>query len=404
MNPIQSKVIPFTPAELFLGQNGLPTRKTVGYKFTPLSRLMPESLSKNEQTTISEPLSLWNESRVLFGGGVYNEKDSSLPAGVEIKEISKDQYTEEIKNAMQALNLLASNKFYQLNIPANTSIERLKVESSAAFSDDSNCDGVFLHIVVGENSKVNLFDYGVAKSTAHSLVNSFTTIDIQKNATVNHFVLTEGTDEISYINNRKINLNESANYKGIYFDDCMNYTRNDLEVVLKEEMADAKLFGLYTLIGKQFSDNFINVHHRAPHSTSSQLFKGILKDRSRAVFTGKVLVDAGANQVDSSQLNKNILLDNTAQVHTEPQLEVYTDDVKCGHGATVGQLSEDEIFYLESRGIPKERAFRILCQAYTEEILQNIDCAELRKFFHDKLYAHFDFSSMAMDLIKESEK
>lgn len=149
-------------------------------------------------------------------------------------------------------------------------------------------------------------------------------------------------------------------------------TRNNLNVSLNGEGAGAILNGLYCINEQQHVDNHTAVDHRVPNCTSNQLYKGILNDSSRAVFNGKIYVRKDAQQTNSYQLNKNLLLGKDCRVDTKPQLEIFANDVKCTHGATIGQLSEEEIFYLQSRAIPKSSAIKLLARGFVDDILNTI--------------------------------
>jgi Fe-S cluster assembly protein SufD len=140
--------------------------------------------------------------------------------------------------------------------------------------------------------------------------------------------------------------------------------RHDLNVKLEGEHIESTIDGLYVATGKQHLDNHTTMDHAYPHCNSFQLYKGILDDKARAVFNGKVFVREGAVLTDAKQLNKNLLLSSDAHVDTKPQLEIYADDVKCSHGATVGQLEEDELFYLRSRGLKPETARSLLTYGF----------------------------------------
>jgi len=149
-------------------------------------------------------------------------------------------------------------------------------------------------------------------------------------------------------------------------------TRNNLHISLNGEGAGAILNGLYCINEKQHVDNHTSIDHRVPNCTSNQLYKGILNDSSRAVFNGKIYVRKDAQQTNSYQLNKNLLLGGDCRVDTKPQLEIFANDVKCTHGATIGQLSEEEIFYLQSRAIPKSSAIKLLARGFVDDILNTI--------------------------------
>lgn len=165
--------------------------------------------------------------------------------------------------------------------------------------------------------------------------------------------------------------------------------RNHIRAVLAGEGVECVLNGLYLTKGEQLADHHMVVEHAAPHCASHEYFNGILQDRSRGVFHGRILVRPGAQKTDAKQTNKNLLLSDDATANTKPQLEIYADDVKCTHGATVGPLHRESIFYLRSRGIGLETARRMLIHAFAGEIIERIRCApareELDKLVWDRL-------------------
>jgi Fe-S cluster assembly protein SufD len=155
------------------------------------------------------------------------------------------------------------------------------------------------------------------------------------------------------------------------------FVRNDLDVVLADEGASCSVRGLFLGSGTRLVDNHTTVDHAMPHGSSRELYKGVLADRSRGVFRGRVIVRPGAQKTDATQSNANLLLDAGAEIYTKPQLEIYADDVKCSHGSTIGQLDADALFYLRSRGIGAEDARALLTRAFASEIADAIPGAEL---------------------------
>jgi Fe-S cluster assembly protein SufD len=148
---------------------------------------------------------------------------------------------------------------------------------------------------------------------------------------------------------------------------------------MDHEGAECWVDGLYLVTGTQHTDTHSVIDHRKPHCTSHQLYKGILDGKSRAVFNGKVFVRHDAQKTDAMQTNKNLLLSNDARVDTKPQLEILADDVKCAHGAAVGQIDEDEMFYLETRGIHADLARNLLTYGFAEEVIAKIKVDSIRK-------------------------
>ncbi|MCB0832216.1 MAG: SufD family Fe-S cluster assembly protein, partial [Bacteroidetes bacterium] len=154
---------------------------------------------------------------------------------------------------------------------------------------------------------------------------------------------------------------------------------NNLDILLNGEGCNANLNGLYSNYENQIVDNHSSVEHRFPNCTSNQLYKGILNESSRAVFNGKIFVKDIAQQTNSYQLNKNLLLGSKARIDTKPQLEIFADDVKCTHGATIGRLDEASMFYLRSRGIPVREAKSLLTHAFAHDVIARIDHDVIRQ-------------------------
>ncbi|MGO9480390.1 MAG: Fe-S cluster assembly protein SufD, partial [Candidatus Kryptoniota bacterium] len=186
-----------------------------------------------------------------------------------------------------------------------------------------------------------------------------------------------------------VSLDEDSNYESRAVSLGANIYRHSLNVTLKGEGGNAVLEGLYLTSGNQLSDTHSLIDHAAPHCTSQEHYKGILDDKSRGVFNGKIMVRKGAQQTNSYQENRNIILSNDAKVDTKPQLEIFADDVKCSHGATVGQLNKESIFYLRSRGIGEEEAKMILIYAFANDVLKNIKIEEVRNSLEEILSKRF---------------
>jgi Fe-S cluster assembly protein SufD len=163
--------------------------------------------------------------------------------------------------------------------------------------------------------------------------------------------------------------------------------REEVTTVLRGEGAESLLHGLYVINGEQHVDNHTVIDHAKPHCSSRELYKGILDDSSSGVFNGKIIVRKGAQKTDSKQSNKNLLLSEDAVINTKPQLEIYADDVKCTHGATIGQIDQEAVFYLRSRGIALEEARNMLTQAFANDVIEKIKFESLREKLREMLVA-----------------
>ena len=161
--------------------------------------------------------------------------------------------------------------------------------------------------------------------------------------------------------------------------------RNDADATLDGEGVDCTLNGLYLANGRRLIDNHTTIRHASPHCSSHELYKGILDDEARAVFNGKIVVAIDAQKTDAKQTNKALLLSEEAQINTKPELEIFADDVKCTHGATVGQLDEDALFYLRARGLAEEQARSVLIHAFASDLLNRIAVDSIRAQLEDLL-------------------
>ena len=166
------------------------------------------------------------------------------------------------------------------------------------------------------------------------------------------------------------------------------FVRNDINAVLDGEGVDLTLNGLYAVGGEQHVDHHTVIDHAKPHCTSRELYKGILSERARGVFNGRIIVRPDAQKTDAKQTNRNLILSDEALVNTNPQLEINADDVKCGHGATIGQLDADVLFYLRSRGINLETARHLLTYGFMSDISERIKIDSIRSELERVLFAN----------------
>ena len=165
------------------------------------------------------------------------------------------------------------------------------------------------------------------------------------------------------------------------------WARGSLKIDIKGEHCEANIHGLTLARGEQHIDQRVEVNHHAALTTSSQLFKGVLKDHARGVLNGKIFIARDAQKVVSSQLNHNLLLSSTAEADTKPELEIYADDVKANHGASVGQLDEAKLFYLLSRAIPRHEAVQMLARAFAGDVLMKVPALALRELLSEQVAA-----------------
>jgi Fe-S cluster assembly protein SufD len=164
-------------------------------------------------------------------------------------------------------------------------------------------------------------------------------------------------------------------------------TREEVRTILDGDGAESHLYGLYVISGRQHVDNHTVIDHAKAHCPSREIYKGVLDGKAQGVFNGKIIVRPGAQKTDSKQSNKNLLLSEDAVINTKPQLEIFADDVKCTHGATVGQIDPEAVFYLRSRGIGEDEAKKLLTFAFANDVMERIKYQPLRERLAERLYA-----------------
>ena len=201
---------------------------------------------------------------------------------------------------------------------------------------------------------------------------------MEDNASLTHYRVQKESPEAFHVGTTEISLGRGSYYNSTNINLGGAIARHDIDLKFNSEGGEAYVDGLYMLNGSQHSDTHSSIDHLVPNCSSRQNYKGVLNDRSRAVFNGKVFVRENAHGTDAQQSNKNLLLSNDARVDTKPQLEIFNDDVKCSHGATVGQLEEEELFYLLTRGLPEPLARNLLTYGFAEEIINKIEIESIK--------------------------
>lgn len=209
-------------------------------------------------------------------------------------------------------------------------------------------------------------------------MNPVTDVVLAPNATLKHLRLQQDPEEAVHTGRVRVHLSRDATYDGTYLSLGAGTARTDLHAVIADEGADCRVNGTVLGRNKTHGDITTIVEHRAPNGTSDQLIRNVLDDRSRAVFQGKVLVEQPAQKTDASQNARSLLLSRQAEANAKPELRIFADDVKCAHGATVGELEDTQMFYLLSRGIDSDTARRMLIQAFVADVIDRVPDGQLR--------------------------
>jgi Fe-S cluster assembly protein SufD len=241
-------------------------------------------------------------------------------------------------------------------------------------------------IVLGDRSEARIVESYVGTDSIY-LANAVTEVFVGESAVLDHYKVQQESGQAFHIGSMHVHAARSANFSSHSFSLGGRFTRNDALATLDGEGAEVTLNGLYLADGERLVDNHTTIDHARPHCPSHEVYKGILGGRARAVFNGKIIVRQDAQKTDAKQTNRALLLSDDALINTKPQLEIFADDVKCTHGAAIGQLDDDAIFYLRARGLTyfEERDKHI--HAFDGDILGRVKIEPLRLALESELYA-----------------
>lgn len=235
-------------------------------------------------------------------------------------------------------------------------------------------------VVAGKFAEATVIEKFDTIGDNESFTNVVNEFSVDRNANVRYFKIENDSDQAYHVSNTHASQEGSSTFTAntIALNGAM--VRNNLNIRLDGEGCESHMNGLYVLKGKTHVDNHTVVDHVKPNSYSNELYKGIMDDKSRGVFNGKIFVRQDAQKTNAFQSNKNVLLSDNATINTKPQLEIWADDVKCSHGCTTGQLDQDALFYLQARGIQKDKARAILLKAFASDVLENIDNEAIKDY------------------------
>lgn len=383
-----------------LKHSGLPTTKWENWKYSQVSQYLPPRLERPSVSSLERDLQAPLEQvgpfvhQIVLRNGHYIASLSRLPAGLNIEKMAAQAQVNSGPTAVfKALNDIMNEEGINLRLQAHTQLSSpVAIIHLASVENRGQTLSPQIYIAAESQSQATIVEYFFAENhlAEKYFRNSQTSLLLESGAHLTHLKAQCESAHATHISSVVANLERDAHFTSFTLSLGGQFGRNEVEVNLLDHGAHGEVHGLYALKEEQHHDNFTTIHHLKSHTSSHQLFKGILDDQAHGIFTGKIHIHRDAQQVNSTQLNKNLLLSKKAHVHTRPQLEVYADDVKCSHGATIGQLNDDEIFYLESRGIKKERASQILCHAFLSEATAKIEDEATRRWAEKLVFEHFE--------------
>ncbi|MCI0488810.1 MAG: Fe-S cluster assembly protein SufD [Blastocatellia bacterium] len=404
---------------------GFPSTHIEEWKYTnvaPLTKIDFEPASNDVGRVSAEdiarsPLVEPGSIRLVFVDGRFSEELSSLeelPRGITARSLAQElqypdrkgggnatleahlsRYADYNEHAFAALNTAFIEDGAFIEIQKGIRVERpIHLLFVSTASDRARVSHPRSLIVAGRESQAVIIEEYMGPDGAVYFTNAVTEIVAGESAIIEHYKVQQESDDAFHIATLQVEQERSSNFVSHSISLGGALTRNDFNSVLDGEGAECMLNGLYATDGRQFIDNHTLIDHASPHCTSRELYKGILDGKSEAVFNGAVIVRKDAQKSDARQSNKNLLLSKDATINTKPQLEIFADDVKCAHGATIGQVDREAIFYLRSRGIAEETAHLMLTAAFAQDILNRMKAETIRARIEEVLSARLSFKEV----------
>ncbi|MCL5247556.1 Fe-S cluster assembly protein SufD [Cellulophaga sp. 20_2_10] len=398
---------------------GFPSRKEEAWKYTSLNSLQKIDFSifpKKESSLEYKDVKKYfihqiDTYKIVFIDGVFSSNLSETTHdGVDICLMSSaltkpmykaviDVYFNKVASkdeSLTTLNTAFSREGAYIYIPKNK-VPKKPIE--IIHFSTGNDVALMLQprnlIIAEENSEMQIIERHQSLTSNAVLTNCVTEIFAAKNAIVDYYKVQNDVDSASLVDNTYVDQKDGSHVKVHTFSFGGKLLRNNLNFYQNGERIDSTMKGITIIGDKQHVDHHTLVHHIEPNCESHQDYKGIYADSSTGVFNGKIIVDKIAQKTNAFQKNNNILISDKATINTKPQLEIFADDVKCSHGCTIGQLDEEALFYLQSRGIPKKEARALLMYAFANNVLESVSIPELKvrinKLIANKLGVNLGF-------------
>ena len=374
---------------------GFPSTRDEDWRFTNVSPLKELEFSSAETDPSAQLENCLFGSlegpRLVFINGFYSAELSQIgdmPDGVQVGSVAKAlaQNESDVKNYLTSRD---TDSFASLNTACFTDGAFVQVPGGVVMgepiriyylntSSDGAASNIRSLIGVGENSKATVVESWSGRDAAY-FNNAITELIVGDNAQLEHVKFQNESTTAFHVAGVHAQMGRDSRVAHHSIALGSRIARNNIRARLDGQGLEVVLNGLYLPRGEQIIDHHMVVDHAQPHGDSHEYFNGILDDHARGVFHGRIHVHKGADKTDAKQTNKNLLLTDSAMVDTKPQLEIYADDVKCTHGATVGQMNPEQIFYLRARGLTEKKARHMLMHAFAGEIIERIDCEPVRE-------------------------
>ena len=380
-------------------RHGLPNRSWEDWKYSDFSLLNNMSfrfgLRKNISTLPNPFPEINNSNRIVFFNGYYQKDFSSINSQISIETI--DETYRENPELIHEIFSPNANPFHNINSALiNTGLtitvndneiinEPIHIINYTSDIDEPIMNHPLFIMKIGNGSEASIVEHYYGSTNIEYWLNAVTKIELLKNASLNHIRLQEDGNSSYHIADTEYILEKDAQLNAFHYVSGANKYRQNINVNLNDIGASSSINSLCLSKLKQQHDHFITVNHLKEKCTSNQLFKYILSDASLGIFNGRVIVKKDAQQTNATQSTRNLILNDKAVAHSNPQLEIYADDVKCSHGSTTGQLDDNAIFYMRSRGLDFKTAHLLLINGFAKEVLKIISEKNINQYIDKQL-------------------
>ena len=380
---------------------GFPTKKQENWKYTDLKAIIDSNFKslqifkdqKNSKYNSKLLIRNFEHNQIILLNGNFIESNfnfedekkisiKSLKVALESKtEFEKiKNYFDDEQNSMVSLNhalvkdgiVLKTDNNYSFNKP-------LIIYNLFDKTADSKIINNKVFISLGENSKLSLVDYYECENNIKYFNNTIHNYNIEKNAILKKFSINASIDGSYNYNSTKINSYSNSIFENFLLSLGPNFIKNEIHCNLLENYSSCFVNGIMLLDGNQHHELKTNVNHKFENCKSSQLIKSVLLDESNGTYQGKIYVDKTAQKTNGYQLSKALILSESSQFNSKPELEIYADDVKCSHGSTTGNIDENSVFYLMSRGLTKQQANKLIVEGFLNEAIETITESNIKK-------------------------
>lgn len=384
-------------AKSTLNKIGFPTKKTEAWKYTNITNLLKTdfNINKNHEKHHCSCNKKHEKDyfiNICFCDGLLHIEEYNLPEGLIIEPLPiallEDSYKKYLnksyemeKHPFAALNTIYLEQGICICATKNTQITtpiKITYNNTECNNTQNNIHNLF---VLEKNAHLNIIEEYISKKDNSYFSNIINEIYLEKQSKLNHYKILKESTHSYHIALNSIKVKELAQYNQFYYSYASKLNRNENLINLEQIEATANIYSAYQTKKDCLTDITTNINHKAQNTNSNQLAKCVLEEDSYATFQGKIHICPNSEKSHGEQLHKALYLNNNATLNCKPELEIYTDDVKCSHGASCGEINKEQLFYLTSRGISKTEAIKMLTKAHLEEIISLIEDENIKNIF-----------------------